>query len=204
MASSRRRSIPDEAAGGPASDFDDGYVSRSRKKREATSLQGLGEELAALSPAEIEALAIDDPLADDLRAALLDVRRMKSHEARRRHMQYVGRLMREIDASALAAAMESRRADRQARDDAFHRLERLRDALIGVGGIDGVGGQERVAEAALAEISAALGPAFGAHEREALLRLADDAAQEKATARPPRAARELFRRLKTLFQNRSE
>ncbi len=87
-----------------ASDFypDDEYKSRSQKKRESTALQKLGEELARLSPQLLRGLE----LPEDLRSALAELPRMKTHEARRRQMQYIGRQMREVeDPEALAEAV---------------------------------------------------------------------------------------------------
>ena len=79
--------------------------SRSHKKRESTALQKRGEELAALGPGAWKTL----PLPEGLLEALNDVQRMKSHEARRRQMQYIGRLMREADpeeTDALLSALD--------------------------------------------------------------------------------------------------
>ena len=67
--------------------------SRSQKKRESTWLQHRGEELAALAPAIQKQL----PLTPDLAEALVLWRGLKSREAKRRHMQYIGRLIRELD-----------------------------------------------------------------------------------------------------------
>lgn len=66
-------------------------ISRSRRKRDSAALQVVGEELAALPPAKLALL----PLPSDLRTALEDCRRLPGREAKRRQMQYVGRLMRE-------------------------------------------------------------------------------------------------------------
>ena len=66
-------------------------ISRSQKKRDSTQLQKIGEELAALSPAKLAQL----PLTDDLAEAFAEYRKIKNKEAKRRHIQYIGRLMRE-------------------------------------------------------------------------------------------------------------
>ena len=79
--------------------------SRSRKKRESTALQKRGEFLAALGPGVWKTL----PLPEGLLKALSDAQRMKSHEARRRQMQYIGRLMREASpekTDALLSALD--------------------------------------------------------------------------------------------------
>jgi len=79
--------------------------SRSCKKRESTALQKRGEALAALGPGAWKTL----PLPEGLFEALNDMPRMKSHEAKRRQMQYIGRLMREAEPEemdALLAALD--------------------------------------------------------------------------------------------------
>lgn len=66
-------------------------VSRSQRKRDSTALQAKGEELALL-PAAKQALL---PLPPDLAKALAEFRALPGREARRRQLQYIGRLMRE-------------------------------------------------------------------------------------------------------------
>ena len=70
--------------------------SRSAKKRQATALQNLGEELAGLSH------DLWSGLPDDLRGALQQCAGLKDHEARRRQQQYIGRLMRDLDEETLS------------------------------------------------------------------------------------------------------
>lgn len=85
---------------------DDFYKSRSQKKRESTALQGLGEDLAKLPPAVLRSLDLPEALL----AALLELPRLKSHEAKRRQMQFVGKLMREIeDPTALVETLAARK-----------------------------------------------------------------------------------------------
>lgn len=66
-------------------------VSRSQKKRDSLALQKLGEDLAELPVRELAKLE----LAPELLDAYRDLGNIKSHEAKRRQMQYIGRLMRE-------------------------------------------------------------------------------------------------------------
>ena len=85
---------------------DELYKSRSQKKRESTPLQGLGEDLTRLSPAVLRGL----DLPADLLSALLEFSKLKTHEAKRRQMQYIGRLMRELeDPTTLIETLEARR-----------------------------------------------------------------------------------------------
>ena len=67
--------------------------SRSQKKRESSALQDLGAKLAKLPLRALEGF----PLPPDLLEAFRDLKAIKSNEARRRHFQYIGRLMREAE-----------------------------------------------------------------------------------------------------------
>jgi ribosome-associated protein len=100
--------------------------SKTQLKRASHELQVLGAELAQLSAAERATL----DLPDALRAAIDELGRTRSHEGRRRQLQYVGRLMRNVDAGPLREAIA--RAKLPAAQDALalHRLERWRDELI--------------------------------------------------------------------------
>lgn len=66
-------------------------VSRSQKKRDSAALQSVGERLAKLPAVNRERL----PLPPDLREGLDEYDRLSGFEAKRRQLQYIGRLMRE-------------------------------------------------------------------------------------------------------------
>jgi ribosome-associated protein len=105
---------------------DDGRPSKSQLKREAHDLQHLGEELAALSDAVLETL----PMDDGLRGALQELRRTRSHEGRRRQLQYVGKLMRQGDPEPLREAVARAKLG-GARDSLrLHTAERWREDLV--------------------------------------------------------------------------
>lgn len=158
------------------------YKSKSQKKREMHELQDLGERLCALSEDQIRALDI----TPKLRGAALEAKRISSHEARRRHMQFMGKLVREDvdDAEALRAAMERIDQRRQGRDETFHRLENWRDRLVA--------GDDDLVEDIVA--------AHPAADRQRLRTLARNAASEAAAGKPPKAARTLFRYLRELSE----
>jgi ribosome-associated protein len=71
--------------------------SKSQRKRDALALQALGAQLVALSPTRLARL----DLPDELREAVLAAQGMRSHGARARQMQYIGRLMRQLDPGVL-------------------------------------------------------------------------------------------------------
>ena len=75
--------------------------SKTRLKRQMHELQLLGERLVALPSAQLERIELPETLREQIELA----RRITAREALRRQLQYVGRLMREVDADAIAAAL---------------------------------------------------------------------------------------------------
>ncbi|MFU8896045.1 MAG: ribosome biogenesis factor YjgA, partial [Gammaproteobacteria bacterium] len=108
---------------------DDDAPSKTRRKREAAALQALGEELATL-PADVLATL---GLPDRLQQALEDLSTIPSHEAQRRHRQFIGRLMRDIDPEPLQKFMDDRRRPTRTAARLFRIAEHWRDRLIDEG-----------------------------------------------------------------------
>ena len=81
---------------------DDWGPSKSQLKRDADTLQKAGEQLMSLKQWELDRL----PLSDSLVHAIDESRRINSNEARRRHAQFIGRLMREADSDRILDALE--------------------------------------------------------------------------------------------------
>jgi ribosome-associated protein len=160
-------------------DYRDEAPSKSALKREMTARQALGEALCALSPRELEAIPIEDPA---LEAAIVQARSITSRSARRRHRQYIGKLMRAVDPEPLQAALDGLHQQRAASAAQHHELEALRDELIERGD-DGL---PTVLER------------FPGADRQHLRQLLRQAQREKAGERPPAAARKLFRYLREL------
>lgn len=100
--------------------------SKTSRKRESHSLQELGEALVDLGPGEIDDLALPGRLRD----ALEEARRIKSHGALRRQHQFIGRLMREIDAEPVREFLARRQAVRDADTRLFHAAESWRHRLL--------------------------------------------------------------------------
>ncbi|MFO1294005.1 MAG: ribosome biogenesis factor YjgA [Rubrivivax sp.] len=108
---------------------DDGQAARPSKtarKREAQAAQTLGLELASLPAERLAAIA----LPEALREAIDAYRRTKSHEGRRRQLQYVGKLMRGADEAALREALAAASLDSARATLALHEAERWRAELI--------------------------------------------------------------------------
>ena len=100
--------------------------SRTKKKKAAEGLQKLGEQLLGLDDAQLNAL----DLPAELKAAVVQTRTIKSHGARRRQLQYIGRLMRSCEPNDVQEALNtaaSREDDKRRR---FKMVERWRDELV--------------------------------------------------------------------------
>ena len=140
-------------------------------------LQALGAELARLSEAQLESIE----LPEELREALLEAKHITSHEAKRRQMQYIGRLMRGLDPAPIRARLgeiEGNSAQATAR---HRRVESWRERLLGE-------------DQALTEFAAEHPGA----DLQALRTLIRNARKEAGAGKPPRAYRELFRVLKAI------
>ncbi len=152
--------------------------SKSQKKRDMTALQVLGQALVELPADRLAKIEMPDAL----RIALADARRFTKHEAKRRQMQYIGKLMRTIDPAPFQDAVDALAGVSALENARFRRIERLRTVLI-----------ENEA-AALTEIAAAHPGADLQHLRQ----LRRNAQKEQELAKPPRAFREIFRVLREL------
>ena len=152
--------------------------SKTQRKQQMEELQALGEELVALSIDRIKRIDIPDELRDAVREA----QRMTRHdEAKRRQMQYIGKLMRNVEVEPIRAALALVRGESAGETAKLHRLERLRSELLA---------DEKVA----GEI-AELYPAVDLQHLRSLRRAA---LKEQANNKPPRSYRAIFQLLKEL------
>jgi ribosome-associated protein len=160
--------------GAPSEDDRHDRPSKTQRKKQSHALQALGERLVALAPEKLARMPIDEPLRDAVRQA----QRITSHEGRRRQLQYIGRLMREADAQAIADAFAVDDAQHRGVVGAMHAAERWRDGLID-------------ASLELRDFEAR----YPAAAASPLVELVSGARRERAEDRPPRDARTLFREL---------
>jgi ribosome-associated protein len=152
--------------------------SKTQRKQAMEELQTLGEELVDLSTDRIKKIDIPDFLRDAVREA----QRMTRHdEARRRQMQYIGKLMRNVDPEPIRAALAMIRGESAGETAKLHRLERLRTEFLA---------DEKV----LHEI-ATLYPAIDLQHLRSLRR---SALKEQEQNKPPRSYRAIFQVLKEI------
>jgi len=145
------------------------------------ALQDMGEELVALEPKRLAALAAEARLPEALVDAIHEARGITAWGARKRQLQYIGKLMREVDPEPIASRLDLLAHGRDAAAARLHALERWRDRLL--------------AEPATLDRLAAEFPGLDRSRFRALIHKARD---ERARGAAPRAFRELFRELKAL------
>lgn len=104
----------------------DDRPSKTQRKKVSHDLQKLGLELSALSDARLKALPLDEGLLD----ALMLTKTIRSHEGRRRHLQYVGKLMRKADPAPLEKAVALAQLGPAKASLELHEAERWRSELI--------------------------------------------------------------------------
>jgi ribosome-associated protein len=156
---------------------DEEKPSKTQRKREMHDLQALGARLVELNP---EQLAIVG-LPERLREAVEFAQRTTKHEARRRQLQYIGKLMRSVDPEPIREKLKVWDGFSAEHTAQQHRVERWRDRLL----------EDEAAVDALVRVH----PGIDARHLRALAR---KAREERIEGQPPRAYRELFRALREI------
>lgn len=160
-------------------DDEENLVSRSQVKRESHALTELGREMTKLEPSVLDKI----PLEENIRDAIIAVRKMKKGSALKRQIQYIGKLLRNTDDEPIRAAYE--KAINPYREDVklLHKMENWRDRLIAEG--------DKALEDLIEEIPQV--------DRQHLRQLIRQANKEREKNKPPKSSREIFQYLKQIL-----
>ena len=109
-------------------DFDE-EKSKTQVKRELHALQDLGARLATFKPDVLDKL----PLTDGLRRALAEAPKHTAHSAKKRHTQFLGKLLRDQNLEEILALLDQFDSSTRQYNERFHNLERWRDRLVADG-----------------------------------------------------------------------
>lgn len=159
----------------PWPETDDAPVSKTRRKKDSLAAQDMGAELVQLSADTLKRLDLPDALLD----AVLDAKRFTQHGAHRRQLQFIGKLMRDLDTAPIAEQLARLRGESDAAKAEFHALERWRNRLL--------------------EDDQALSEWLQQHpgaDAQQLRQLIRNARREHADNKPPKSSRQLFRLLR--------
>jgi ribosome-associated protein len=154
-------------------------ISKTQRKKQVLALQDLGGELLALSEEQLARIELPERLRDAVMAA----RRITKFEAKRRQLQYIGKLMRGVEVEPIRAALDAMLAGSRRQIAAHKRIESWRERLLaGPGALN-----ELLAE-------------FPGADAQRLRALIHGALRERAESRPPRAFRQLYHALRALIE----
>ncbi|WP_444893011.1 ribosome biogenesis factor YjgA [Microbulbifer sp. TRSA001] len=158
--------------------------SKTQVKKEMHELQDLGKQLTELSKAQLAEVPIDE----DLQEAIATLHRIKSNEARRRQMQYIGKLMRSADQEAIETVLSRFKE----RDQQHLRFDKMAEDW-----------RKRLLE----EGNSAQGEFFDQYtgaDHQQLRQLIRDSHREIKNNKPPTNQRKLFRYLRDFFIQEAE
>ncbi|NOY39515.1 MAG: DUF615 domain-containing protein [Nitrospirae bacterium] len=153
-------------------------ISKTQKKKEALSLQALGEQLVKLSKEQLEGINLPTEIHD----AVMFAKTIRKHGALRRQLQYIGTLMRRCDTEPIREALGHLEQGNYRKALEFKEMERWRDELIA--------GNRALIEEILTKCPDA--------DRQKLTQLIRNAEKEQLNNKSPRASRLLFRYLKEI------
>lgn len=155
-------------------------ISKTKLKAEADIAQSIGKSLVDLPKDKLIKLALPETLFD----AVLEAKRLTANGAIRRQMQYLGRLMRDIDAAPIVEQLQAWEGKNTQENARFHGMERWRDRLIS--------DANTVSEFLVAH------PHTDSQQLRTLIR---NAQKEAAANKPPKSSRELFKLIRTIIEN---
>lgn len=158
---------------------DTGRPSKTKQKEVMHELRDLGAELVELSVGQLKRINVPENIFDAVR----ECQKITAHGARRRQIQYLGKLMRSVDDEPIRAGLALLRGESSAETARLHRLERLRVRLL-------------EDEAVLAEIAAQ----WPGVDLQHLRTLRRNALKEKENNKPPKNFRAIFQILQELDQ----
>ena len=100
--------------------------SKTRRKQDSHELQSLGVALTEMPEDRLTSLPLSEALLDAVR----EWKRTRSHEGKRRQMQFIGKLMRRADEEPIRQAVAEMQLGRARDSLALHDAEHWRAELI--------------------------------------------------------------------------
>lgn len=153
--------------------------SKSQIKREMVELQHLGEKLLTLNNIQLDRL----DLPQNLLQAVQEGKKITSRSAKRRQLQYIGRLMRDVEDTARIEDFFIELTTSHQRANAIHHmLETWRDRLLS----DDINVMTQFIDR------------YPSVDRQQLRQLIQNGKKEKTHGKPIGASKQLFRFIKEL------
>jgi ribosome-associated protein len=157
--------------------------SKTKRKQEMHALQDIGEQLVGLNKDRLAQINLPETLLD----AVIEAKRLTGHEARRRQMQYLGKLMRSVDEEPIRAKLDEWNNVTRVQAAKFHSLERWRERLL-------------TEEQALSDLVVE----YARADIQQIRTLIRNAQKEAAAGKPPKSSRALFKLLREMILEEKE
>jgi len=154
--------------------------SKSQLKRDSHALQEMGKQLVEMPEGKLQKFDLPENLKD----AIYEARRLKSREAKRRHLQYIGKLMRISNTDVIQETLDMMNHQSQTYRQHFKQLEDWRDRIIQ----EGNGGIEAFIDA------------YPEGDRQQLRNLQRQANREVELKKAPTASRKIFSYIRSLAE----
>lgn len=161
-------------------EIDERPPSKSQRKRDMHALQNLGSELVKLNKKQLKTI----PLPENLFIAINEIYDMPLREARRRHLQLIGKLMRSADGEAIQKALDKLQQTKGFHIQQQHLIEHWRDRLLG--------GEKTALKEFIDN--------YQEVDIQHLRQLTREAQKEKSQNKPPSHARKLFKYLRDVME----
>lgn len=154
--------------------------SKSQLKRDSHALQAMGKQLVEMPEGKLQKF----DLPENLKEAIYEARRLKSREAKRRHLQYIGKLMRISNTDVIQETLDMMDHQSQTYRQHFKQLEDWRDRIIQEGN-DGI---------------QAFMDAYPEGDRQQLRNLQRQANREIELKKAPTASRKIFSYIRSIAE----
>ncbi|SQG88042.1 x96 protein [Haemophilus influenzae] len=154
------------------------WVSKSEIKRDAEDLKQLGEKIVNLTKNNLAKIPLNESLLDAIELA----QRLQK-EARRRQLQYIGKLLRGIDVEPIREVLDKIKNKHNQQQAMLHKIEKVRDELVEKGDV------------ALTDLL----NDYPDGDRQQLRNLIRSAQKEREQNKPSKAYREIYQMLKVLM-----
>lgn len=152
--------------------------SKSQRKRDVHALQKLGVELVALNKDQLAQFELPERLAE----AIAEAQRISNFEGRRRQMQFIGKLMREVEPAPIRARLDRIKGVAHESTATQHLIERWRERLL-----------------ADTEALTLFAAEYPQGDLQRLRSLIASVKRDRANNRPPKNYRELFRAVRDVI-----
>lgn len=155
--------------------------SKSQRKKDMLALQKLGESLVQLTAEQLAAME----LPENLLTAINQMKSLSANEAKRRQMQYIGKMMRHIDVETIKQALKKKELVHKKETAQFHDIEEWRTKLLTQG--------DEALNSFLND--------YPQTDRQQLRQLIRNAQQDRRNEKNTGAEKTLFKFLRTLIEN---